>query len=237
MTALASLACTAMPHGMATILPFQRSAKLGPMATSRPSTAPEPARDTVRDSGECWGAWMLLAQDGDRDAYQNLLVDVVPYLRAIARRYLGRGEDAEDAVQDILLIVHDIRHTYERGRPFKPWLNTLASRRCIDLLRRRTRRLRNEIATEDDLGEQAMHGGAGPDETTERLQDAATLHDAVAGLSPRQQEAIRLLRLNELSLIEAAAHSQQSIGSLKVACHRALKSLKHALEHRGRHHD
>lgn len=221
---------------MATILPFQRSAKLDPMTPSGPSTLPERSRDDVRDSGGRWGEWMLMAQDGDRDAYEHLLLDIAPYLRAIARRYLGRGEDAEDAVQEVLMVVHDIRHTYERERPFKPWLNTIASRRCIDLLRRRSRRLQNEIANDAEFGEH-MDGGPSPYEATARLQDAQTLHAAVAGLSPRQQEAIRLLRLNELSLDEAAAHSQQSIGSLKVACHRALKSLKQALAQRGRHHD
>lgn len=221
---------------MATILPFQRSAKLDTMTPSRPAAVPESARDDIRDSGARWGEWMLLAQDGDRDAYRSLLLGVAPYLRAITRRYLGRGEDAEDAVQEILMVVHDIRHTYERGRPFKPWLNTIASRRCIDLLRRRSRRLRSEIASDDEIGEHS-DGGPGPDEATSRLQDAQTLHDAVAGLSPRQQEAIRLLRFNELSLDEAAAHSQQSIGSLKVACHRALKTLKQALAQQGRHHD
>lgn len=222
---------------MAAILPFQRSAKLDPMTPSGSTAMPERSPEHVRDSGGRWSEWMLQAQDGDRDAYEHLLLDIAPYLRAITRRYLGRGEDAEDAVQDILLIVHDIRHTYERGRPFKPWLNTIASRCCIDLLRRRTRRWQQEIATGDDLGELAVHGGPGPDEATSRRQDAQTLHDAVAGLSPRQQEAIRLLRLGELSLEEAAAHSQQSIGSLKVACHRALKSLKQALVQPGRHHD
>ncbi len=221
---------------MATILPFQRSDKLGPMSPSSPYAVPKKPRDESRDSSESWGEWMLLAQDGDRDAYQTLLLSVAPYLRAITLRYLGRGEDAEDAVQEILLVVHDIRHTYERGRPFKPWLNTIASRRCIDLLRRRARRLQNEIATDDDIGEQ-MDGGPEPDEATSRLQDAKTLHEAVAGLSPRQQQAIRLLGLNELSLNEAAAHSQQSVGSLKVACHRALKSLKQVLAQKERHHD
>jgi RNA polymerase sigma factor (sigma-70 family) len=218
---------------MATILPFQRSTKVDPMTSGRPFAVPERSHDDRRDSGERWAEWMLLAQDGDRDAYQRLLLDLAPYLRAITHRYLGRGEDAEDAVQEILMIVHDIRHTYERGRPFKPWLSTIASRRCVDLLRRRSRRLQNEIAADDDIGER-MDGGPGPDETTSRLQDMESLHHAVAGLSARQQEAIRLLRLNELSLNEAAAQSRQSVGSLKVACHRALKSLKQALEQKGR---
>ena len=38
-----------------------------------------------------------------------------------------------------------------------------------------------------------------------------------------------MLRLQELSLNEAAEHSKQTVGSLKVACHRALGSLQRVL--------
>lgn len=179
---------------------------------------------------------MLQAQDGDRAAYHALLKVLSPYLRALTRRYLGRGEDAEDAVQDILMLVHGIRHTYERGRPFKPWLNTIASRRCIDLLRRRAHRLQHEMNAGDEI-EDIAHSGYSPDETLSRQHDAGSVRDAVAGLPERQREAIRLLKLNELSLNEAAAESDQSIGSLKVACHRAMKSLRHALARKEHPHD
>ncbi len=200
---------------------------------AQPGATPAPEATGDRDGdGEQWARWMLLAQDGDRHAYHALLQAVTPYLRTIARRYLGYGEDAEDAVQDVLVIVHGIRHTYERGRPFKPWLNTLASRRCIDLLRRRAFRLRNEVAGEDP-SEDAASAGAGPADSASRDHDADRLHRAVAALPKRQREAIRLLRLNELSLREAAAASDQSIGSLKAACHRAIKSLRTALAARG----
>ena len=139
------------------------------------------------------------------------------------------------------MVVHGIRHTYERGRPFKPWLSTIASRRCIDILRRRAHRLQHEMATGEDIEDDA-HAGHSPEDTLSRQQDAGTLRHAVAGLPERQREAIRLLKLNELSLNEAAAESDQSIGSLKVACHRAMKSLqnslaKHALARKDPSHD
>ncbi|MGH8031126.1 MAG: RNA polymerase sigma factor, partial [Luteimonas sp.] len=175
---------------------------------------------------------MLLAQDGDRVAYHTLLKAITPYLRAITRRYLGRGEDAEDALQDVLMIVHGIRHTYERGRAFKPWLGTIASRRCIDLLRRRAHRLRHELADGIDTDAHA-HGDGSPEDALSREHEAGRIHDAVAELSPRQREAIVLLRLQELSLSEAAQRSAQSVGSLKVACHRAMKSLQRALAKKG----
>ena len=90
------------------------------------------------DAPDDWGAWMARAQAGDQQDYRRLLQAIGPYLRAIARRMLGQDE-AEDAVQEILLVVHGVRHTYEPGRPFRPWLSTIATRRCIDILRRRIR--------------------------------------------------------------------------------------------------
>jgi len=213
---------------MATLMEFPQS-----------GLAPRPPAlhvESARDSEAQWALWMLLAQDGDRAAYHALLQAITPYVRSITRRYLGRGEDAEDAVQDVLMIVHGIRHTYERGRPFKPWLGTITSRRCIDLLRRRGHRLQHELSGAGEADD-AIHEGAGPQESAAREHQADTLRQAVAQLPDRQREAIRLLRLNELSLKEAAAASDQSVGSLKVACHRAIKSLQLALAGKDYRHD
>ena len=218
---------------MADILPFAQAARL---QSDSPAPGPMPDVPEGAPDGERWGAWMVLAQDGDRVAYHALLKSITPYLRAITRRYLGRGEDAEDAVQDVLMIVHGIRHTYERGRPFKPWLNTLASRRCIDLLRRRAHRLQHETVSEDQV-DAAVQGTDSPEQAAARQHAAGELRGAVDALPERQREAIRLLRLNELSLEEAAAQSDQSIGSLKVACHRAIKSLQRALAKKDITHD
>ncbi|NZA26773.1 sigma-70 family RNA polymerase sigma factor [Luteimonas sp. SJ-92] len=178
---------------------------------------------------------MARAQDGDRVAYHALLTGIAPYVRAIAQRHLGRGEDAEDAVQEILLVVHDIRHTYERGRPFKPWLGTIAARRCVDLLRRRARRAAHE-ADADDALDRLPAASPGPDEATAQRDDGRAVRAAVDGLAPKQRQAVRLLHLEELSLGEASARSRQSTGALKVACHRALKTLRHALAGKGDPH-
>ena len=192
-------------------------------APPQATAAEERAADDAR-----WAALMLRAQDGDKVAYHQLLQAIAPYVRAIARRYLGRGEDVEDGVQEVLLVVHGIRHTFERGRPFKPWLGTIASRRCIDLLRRRTHRARHELGDPAEVDDYA-HGDPGPEDTLAREHDAHRVRSAVDGLPPRQRDAIALLRLQELSLNEASAHSKQSVGSLKVACHRAMTSLQRAL--------
>ncbi|WP_052108198.1 RNA polymerase sigma factor [Aerolutibacter daejeonensis] len=212
---------------MAVILPFPTPEPATAMRQPSKQMAPD-AQGHMPEQADAWGALMARAQDGDKLAYHALLHDITPYLRAVARRYLGRSEDAEDAVQEILMVVHDIRHTYEPGRPFKPWLGTIATRRCIDLLRRRARRVEHELVDGDAL-DRVQDSSAGPEEATVRLQNAKTVRAAVAGLSPRQQEAIRLVHLRDMSLDEAAKDSRQTVGALKVACHRALKSLQHTL--------
>ena len=222
---------------MGTIVPFARASAMSPDPNP---TAPPPGGHRAGDrpaDAVPWECLMQQAQDGDRAAYHALLASITPYVRAIARRHLGPGEDTEDAVQEILMVVHGIRHTYERGRPFKPWLGTIASRRCIDLLRKRAHRLRHEFDDFDALPEHLLsrpgdEGGTPLDEAS-RLETARTVRDAVEALPERQREAVRLLRLKELSLGEAAEHSRQSTGALKVAYHRALKSLRRALEPAG----
>jgi RNA polymerase sigma-70 factor (ECF subfamily) len=170
---------------------------------------------------------MARAQGGDRNAYRTLLRDITPRLRALASRYFTDRSDAEDTVQDVLLTVHAIRHTYDPDRPFGPWLVTIANRRIIDRLRRQTRARLREVALS------AEHETFPPDAANVRgediLGDEALLHAAIMALPRDQREAISLLKLREMSLKEAAVASGRSIAALKVAAHRAIKSLRKRL--------
>jgi RNA polymerase sigma-70 factor (ECF subfamily) len=223
----APLAIRGGDRNMARVIPFARH-RDGRQAVN--SAVQPAAAGTVADAGDDaqWAQWMVLAQGGDRAAYHALLTAIVPWLRSIARRYMRQEQDAEDMVQEILIVVHDIRHTYEAGRPFHPWLATIATRRCIDSLRRRMRRNLHELADEQAVLQQP-DDAATPEGGLEREQHEREVRRAVAALPARQREAVELLRLRELSLEEAARESTQSVGSLKVAMHRAMKSLQRAM--------
>lgn len=190
-----------------------------------PSMERAPAASDPELRPNHWGELMARAQDGDGSAYAVLLRELLPWLRGLAARTLGRGPELEDAVQEILLVLHSIRHTYEPGRPFKPWLATIARRRLIDLLRVRSRRLDSAGGTDELVLAASPDTADGPEALAESAQRAASVRDAVAGLPPRQREAIRRLKLAEDSLDEAAQATGQTAGSLKVACHRAVHAL------------
>jgi RNA polymerase sigma factor (sigma-70 family) len=171
-----------------------------------------------------WSILMARAQEGDRTAYHRLLQEITPYLRSLAARRHRDPRDVEDAVQDVLLTVHSIRQTYDPARPIAPWLVAIANRRFIDRLRRQGRRRDREIPLT------AEHETfCGPPANLEESPDRHELEGAVNNLPPAQQQAIRLLKLKEMSLKEAAMVSGMSITSLKVNAHRALKSLRKML--------
>lgn len=180
-------------------------------------------------AGEDWSTLMALAQDGDRRAYRTLLESITPYVRKLAARCFREPPDIDDVLQDVLLTVHMVRHIYDPKRPFGPWLRAIANRRIIDRLRRDTRRKAREVAlTADDetFADPATNHNPG-------AFDEALLAQAIDRLSPEQRQTITMVKLNEMSLKEAAAVSGRSVVALKVATHRALKSLRRILKQQG----
>ena len=172
--------------------------------------------------GSDWSALMAHAQDGDRVAYATLLRECTPYIRQIARRRIRNAADIEDVVQDVLLTIHAVRHTYDPGRPFAPWLATIADRRVLDAVRRLSRRAKREDVLTPD--HEAAHK-AEPVHYPDGLQ-ARDIARALQDLPEGQRRAVELVNVQGLELAEAARVSGQSVGALKVAVHRALKALR-----------
>lgn len=175
-----------------------------------------------------WTILMAQAQDGDSAAYLRLLEQISPYLRSHASRYHRDPQDVEDTVQDILLTIHAVRHTFDPSRPFGPWLVGIANRRAFDRLRKQGRDRVHEVpltGEHEGLLSEPDHG--------EEPMDEASLEAAIRSLAPAQQKAIRMLKLKQMSLKEASSETGMSIASLKMATNRALKNLRGLLSDRG----
>ncbi len=160
-----------------------------------------------------WRALMMAAQSGNAALYRRLLGEVSLWLH---RYYVRRLPAAmvDDAVQEVLLALHEKRHTYDPAQPFAPWLAAIARYKWIDRLRAMkaapTQALSDALMVTD-------HGDA--------VQDARSLEMLLARLKPAQAEVIRLVKLQGLSLEEAASRSGQSVALVKVNIHRGLGRL------------
>jgi RNA polymerase sigma factor (sigma-70 family) len=208
----------------------RRGPPLTLVASSGPPGMPAGRAGDAHSAGERdWSYLMARAQDGDRGAYRTLLEDITPYLRALATRCFRDTGDIEDAVQDVLLTVHAVRHAYDPARPFGPWLVAIANRRIIDRLRRQMRARSREIELTAEHETFSAHPANLQSNLGEASAEEAVLHAAIEQLPPDQRQAIRLLKLKEMSLNEAALASGKSVSALKVATHRAIKSLRRLL--------
>jgi RNA polymerase sigma-70 factor (ECF subfamily) len=183
----------------------------------------------VEDDNARWGALLASAQRGDRGDYRRFLDAVTPFIRALARRRCRDEERAEDVVQDTLITLHRIRHTYTPGRPVKPWIAAIVARRAIDAARREGRTAGREVDAP-----LAYETFADPAANQQEVGEARHLIERLLpALSPKEKEAVELVKLQEMSLAEASEHSGQSLGALKVNVHRAIARMRRLAADRG----
>src|SRR5271168_1722475 len=119
-------------------------------AVEKPQSMPEGSAESVSPTDE-----QLLAeyrQQGDRQAFAQLVHRYERELFSYLRRYLGDAEMAEDAFQATFLQVHRKCDQFEEGRRFRPWLYTIATNQAIDA-QRRNKRHRNLSLDRNPKGE------------------------------------------------------------------------------------
>lgn len=161
----------------------------------------------------------LAALGGDAAAYERFLRAAAPHLRAFFRKRLfDRTDEVEDLVQETLLAIHIQRHTYQAGRPLTAWVHSIARYKLMDVLRVRYRRdaLHEPLADEVD----AFAESAG--QAFESRHDLETLLETLA---PRHRQALWMTKVEGASVAEAAAATGMSEVAVKVAVHRALRTL------------
>ncbi len=164
-------------------------------------------------------ALLLQGMDGDSQAYQAFLKSLSTHLRAFLRRRLSAlPDDIEDLVQDILLAVHNQRHTYRSDQPLTAWVNAMARYKLIDLLRSRSGREALHDPIEDDM---ALFATNDHDAADARRDVSKLLNQ----LPDNQRLPIVHTKLEGLSVTEAAAATGMSESAIKVGVHRGMKAL------------
>lgn len=178
--------------------------------------------DNVPPEG-AWPEWMRRAQDGDGSAYRLVLRAMLPKIRRIAARRIFDEALVEDAVQDTLMTIHRLRHTYDPDRPLMPWVAAIASARSIDVLRRSGRAQRYEIYDENAMDMAPDPAASDPGDALSREREVARL---LGRLPQRQRMMVEMVKLGDMSLNEAAQASRMSVSAVKSLLHRALARLR-----------
>ena len=162
---------------------------------------------------------LLVGLDGDAAAYQAFLKEAAARLRAFFRKRMTRWpDDVEDMVQETLLALHNQRHTYDPAQPLTAWVRALARYKLIDMLRRRSR----TDLLNDPLDDDTELLAASDNEAAEARRDIGKL---LAALPEHHRLPIVYVKLEGLSVAEAARRTGMSESAIKVGVHRGLKAL------------
>ena len=162
---------------------------------------------------------LLRGLDGEQAAYQAFLQKLSAHLRAfLGRRLFGWPDDVEDLVQECLLAMHNKRHTYQSDQPLTAWVHAIARYKLIDLLRSKSGREALHDPLDDDLAVFA-------ESSTDASDARRDLTGLLETLPDRQRLPIEHVKLEGLSVTEAAALLGMSESAVKVGIHRGLKAL------------
>ena len=169
---------------------------------------PEPSTDARR----------IAADARDRARFEDEALGLADQVYRVARRLVGSREEAEDLVQETLLAIHNQRHTYDPAQPLTAWVHAIARYKMIDLLRRRAGREALHTPLDDELAVFATSD-------TEAGDARRDLTKLLATLPERQRLPIVHVKLEGLSVTEAARRTGMSESAVKVGIHRGLKAL------------
>ena len=158
------------------------------------------------------------ALSGSDAAYNSFLHKLSPFLRGYFRKRMSSfPADVEDLTQEVLIAVHNQRHTYDAMYPVTAWIHGIARFKAIDFFRRHAKQA--EHIDIDDAEELLVW---------EEREALDAQHDVVlllAELPSGQRDAIRHVKLEGRSVAETSTLTGQSESLVKVNIHRGLKRL------------
>ena len=162
---------------------------------------------------------LMQGLNSDAAAYHQFLKALSAHLRAYFRKRLfQRPDEVEDLVQETLLAVHNQRHTYRRDQPLTAWVHAIARYKLVDLLRARASR----EALTDPLDDALEVFATSDTDAADAKKDLGKL---LAALPDRQRLPIVHIKLEGLSVVEAAQRTGMSVSAIKIGVHRGLKAL------------
>ncbi len=162
------------------------------------------------------------ARSGDEEAFAALVRIGAPAALGAARRITRDAALAEDAAQEAFLRAYRALPDYRHESSFAAWVRRIAIRTAIDLVRRRR--------PESPLPEGTAAGGS----EEKRHEDTDLLRDALAALSPLDQEILLAREVEGAPDREVARRFDMTVTGVRVRRHRARTKLRARFEEKGR---
>ena len=184
-----------------------------------------PAEDGPREPAAPLGSDWLEEQDSPSSLDE--VHDRRGALVRLAYRFCWDVDDAEDAVQEALLLASRKRHQLVQKRKLWSWVRSIVVRQCFEIGRRLARERKADAALQQTppsvAGEAAASDGA------ERREGDDLVRRMIGTLPERQQMALVLRHLEEMSYRQIAETMDISESTARVQVRNAREALRRAI--------
>jgi RNA polymerase sigma factor (sigma-70 family) len=168
----------------------------------------------------------------DPEGFRETVRRYTPTALSQAMRILGNREEAEEAVQDAFLRVHNAAEDWRGESSLSTWLYRIVYNECLRRLNRRVGRRPHPLENPDPLAEVAD----GEDDPLDRLEKSdrrKMIEMFITRLTPRQSAVVTIFYLQERSYKEVASVLNVSEDTVAVSLARARESLRRMMMRKG----
>ena len=172
-----------------------------------------------------WQKWIILAQKGDKQAYQQLLSDLHVVIQRFVSKRVFKLDDVDDVVQNILMGIHQSLNTYRPEQPFESWFYAIIRYKIADYL--------THLSTDSiiETNDRDIHQFVAPD--TAENNASEIIYDALNQLTPSEAQLMIWLKIERHSIQTVATFLNKSQSATKVLSHRTFKKLSRIILNNG----
>ena len=182
-------------------------------------------------------------QQGDQDAYEQLVLRNMGLVMRMAMRYIPDPASAEDISQQVFVRIWQSMDQFREARSFKGWISTITRNLSLNEIRTRKRKNWNprSVYSDPDQSTEAgtdLLGGSerfdNPHKKMETSEQLASLREAMDELTHTEHDAIYLQNIEGWTLDKISDYLGISVPATKSLLFRTRKKLAQKLAIRDR---
>ena len=174
---------------------------------------------------------ILRFQEGDINAYNELVIRYKDRLLNFVLRYFNNVEQAEDVVQDTLIKLYTHASYYKNVAKFSTWIFTIAKNNALTELRKNKRKKTDSLWTEDG---QVIDINSKEESLDSKVQNEIAidqLNKFLDEIPENFRMAVVLRDFQELSYEEISKILEIPIGTIKSRINRGRIQLAEKMKH------
>lgn len=163
-------------------------------------------------------------KQGDKAAFEELVIRHYENIFAYCFRRTGSRQDAEDLTQEVFLKLVKAVYKYQSTGKFSNFIFTIAVNSCNDFLRKQVRQ--SERETSGEVPESILPDDLGTERTAIIREDSRILYRRLAGLNDGQREALILHYFHGFKAREIAEITGVPLATAKSRIRQGMEHLR-----------